>query len=133
MTEPQFGRDRADDFTVTPEPGEAADRGELARRAGVLEMGPGSRSLASVGLCVGWGLAILGVMAAILAFLEPAVAGESAPAALAGRWLDAAWRVLAFGLAGWGAWVFLRLVSTAIGELIARDSRRSSELVAQLD
>jgi len=133
MTEPQPVRDRPEDFTELAGPGPANDGAQLARPPGLPETGHVSRSFASLGLCVGWGLAILGVIAGILTFLEPAVAGETAPAELAGRWLHATWPVLAFGLAGWGASAVLRVVSSAIHELIERDSRRSSELAAQLD
>jgi hypothetical protein len=133
MTEQELPRDRADDFTTTAEPGDAAGGEQLARPAAVPTTGAATRSLASLGLCVGCGLAILGIVAGILAFLEPAVAEDTAPAAHAGRWLHAAWPVLAFGLAGWGAWVFLRVVSTAIVGLIDRDSRRARELAAHLD
>ncbi len=133
MTEPLPVRERPNDFTVPVEPGPANDGAQLARPPGLPETGHVSRSFASLGLCVRWGLAILGVIAGILTFLEPSVPGETAHGELAGRWLRLAWLVLAFGLAGWGAAAVLRLVSLAMQALTDWDSRRSNELAAQLD
>jgi len=89
------------------------------------------RSLAVLGVWAGWGLTVLGILAGLLRVMEAAAAGEVAPVQWARTLIGAGFLVMAYVLAGWGAYVLSRLTATAIIEYLERNSRVSEVLAAQ--
>ncbi len=97
-----------------------------------LETGP--ESLAALGVSIGVGLLVLGLAAAVLAWLDP-VSSAPAPRAAAplSQVLRAGWLVLVFSFAGWGCFALLRLLAGLLRDRLERDSRRLRELETSLD
>ncbi len=79
-----------------------------------------ARTLAALGRSIGWGIAILGVMAAVVALVEPLPAPAMTSNPQIGRVLRAAWLVLAFGLAGWAFFRVLGVASSLVRRAIRR-------------
>jgi hypothetical protein len=84
------------------------------------------------GFLLGGGLAVLGLLAAVLYLLDPSTGGDFSQAAVVARWLRAIWLALAFGLAGSAAFIGLRSLSILLGEHLDRESRRTRQLEDRL-
>jgi hypothetical protein len=103
-----------------------------AARDQKLERGP--ESLAGLSVGIGWGLTILGLFAAILAWLEPLPSANGATlASQLGRGARAGWLVLAFAFAGWAFFSLLRLTARLLQQRLECDARRSRELETELN
>jgi hypothetical protein len=127
----EFDADDSNSTSLEPKPAPGAP--QAPQEAAAQFLGSGARSLAALSLTLGWGLTILGVIAAILALLDPLPSPASTLVAHVGRGVRAAWLILAFGLAGWAAACLLRMMSSLVVERLERDSRRSAELGAALN
>ena len=91
-------------------------------------------SLRSLGLAIGWGLAILGAFAATLVALEPFRAPETATlSAEVARAARAGWLVLAFAFAGWCAYSLLRLTARLLRDRLDQECSRSQQLETDLN
>jgi len=133
MTDHELFLDGADnlgleDDAETPDPARPSDPPSAFRQPSA-----GARSLTRMRVSVGWGLAVLGVLAGISVLLEPAATDLPRLAVPGVRWLRAVWSVVAFGLAGWTASELLNLISTYMDELRERESRRSSDFAGAID
>jgi hypothetical protein len=74
------------------------------------------------------GLAVLGLLAAVVVLLDSSTGGNGTQAALVASWLRAIWLVLAFALAGSAAFIAVRRLSLLLRELLDRESRRSRQI-----
>jgi hypothetical protein len=141
MTE--FPRSHAQD-----EPGEIHDSDVGAQISGPATANPtrlehaGSacRSLAIFGTWAGWGLAALGVVAAVEHVLASAAVSTTNPARFTSAVLGALFRLLAFCLAGRGVAVITRMTASTIIERLEHAARAFefqsiglSQVVAQLE
>ncbi len=116
---------------VEPEPPEQARH---ASPPGDPHPAKGPKALATLGVSIGLGLLMLGLAAAIMAWLEPVSSGPAqTDAAQLGRALRAGWLVLAFAFAGWASFSLLRLLVSVLEDRLERDSRRLRDLETALN
>jgi len=88
-------------------------------------------SVARLAPALGWGLLALGLLAGLERILGLTPLSVGRPAELPHTVVDAAFRIVAFGLAGLATTLFCRLAAALIVERIERAGRGAGEMMAQ--